>query len=127
MLEENCRAVVLQADWHKMKGRVEILPLLDLDFLLITKWEQLLLQVWVGHKKTVGSFNSRLMRNGSSPQEACEEAIRRIITKHERKPDSQVGFVAINIAGEKGAYSINRLYTYYESGKAINVSAASVY
>ena len=65
----------------------------------------------------------------SSPQEACEEAIRRIITKHERKPDFQVGFVAINIAGEKGAYSINKgfSYTYYKSGKAINISAASVY
>ncbi len=34
--------------------------------------------------KIVGSFLIvELMRNRSSPQEACEEAIRRIITKHE--------------------------------------------
>jgi len=40
-----------------------------------------------------------------------------------------VGFIAINIAGEKGAYSIHKgfSYTYYHSGKAINVPSASVY
>lgn len=51
-----------------------------------------------------------LMRNGLSPQEACEEAVRRIMHKiqvRKKKPsDFQVGFIALNKQGEYGAYCI---------------------
>ena len=79
--------------------------------------------------------SGQLMEGGTSALEAVvkgvavEEAIQRILSKQARKPDFQVGFIAINIAGEKGAYSIHKgfSYTYYHSGKAINVPSASVY
>ena len=64
--------------------------------------------------KTVGSFLIvELMRQGKSPQEACEEAIGRIVNK----PNSdfknfQVGYIAVNKQGETGAYSIHEGYSY---------------
>jgi N4-(beta-N-acetylglucosaminyl)-L-asparaginase len=70
--------------------------------------------------RTCGSFLVvELMRNGSTPQEACEEAVRRIQKKHSNFKDFQVGFLAINKAGEVGAYSVQPGFTYalYKNGK----------
>jgi isoaspartyl peptidase/L-asparaginase-like protein (Ntn-hydrolase superfamily) len=51
-----------------------------------------------------------LMRQGKSPQAACEEAVARIIklTKQRKKDlkDIQVGFIALNKSGLHGAYCI---------------------
>jgi N4-(beta-N-acetylglucosaminyl)-L-asparaginase len=51
-----------------------------------------------------------LMRQGKSPQKACEEAVSRIVklTKNRNKnlKDIQVGFIALNKKGEYGAYCI---------------------
>lgn len=47
-----------------------------------------------------------LMRNGKSPQQACEEAVNRIVKKHKSIENLQVGFLAINKQGEVGAFSI---------------------
>ena len=59
--------------------------------------------------KTVGSFLIvELMRQGKSPQEACEEAIGRIIKKSPNFKDFQVGYIAVNKKGEIGAYSIHK-------------------
>ena len=74
--------------------------------------------------KTVGSFLVvELMRQGKSPQEACEEAINRIVTK----PDSdfknfQVGYIAVNKNGETGSYSIHKDFsmTKYQEDKNEN-------
>ena len=58
--------------------------------------------------KTVGSFLIvELMRQGRSPQQACEEAIGRIIEKSPNYQDFQVGYIAVNKKGETGAYSIH--------------------
>lgn len=59
--------------------------------------------------KVVGSFLVvELMRQGRSPQQACEEAVRRIIDNSRgRYKDFQVGFIALNKQGETGAYSIH--------------------
>jgi N4-(beta-N-acetylglucosaminyl)-L-asparaginase len=58
--------------------------------------------------KTVGSFLIvELMRNGMSPQEACEEAIGRILKKSPNYKDFQVGYIAVNKKGEVGSYSIH--------------------
>ena len=70
--------------------------------------------------KTVGSFLIvELMRQGKSPQEACEEAIRRIVNK----PGSdyknfQVGYIAVNKNGETGSYSIHQWFsiTKFQNG-----------
>jgi N4-(beta-N-acetylglucosaminyl)-L-asparaginase len=47
-----------------------------------------------------------LMRNGKTPQEACEEMINRIIQKEENIDGMQVGFIALNKNGEYGCFSI---------------------
>lgn len=51
-----------------------------------------------------------LMRQGKSPQAACEEAVARIVklTKQRNKnlKDIQVGFIALNKKGQHGAYCI---------------------
>lgn len=65
--------------------------------------------------KTLGSFLVvELMRNGATPQAACEEAVRRITAKHLQGMDKppQVGFIAINKKGEHGAYSLSEGFRY---------------
>ncbi|ASV29509.1 isoaspartyl peptidase/L-asparaginase family protein [Maribacter cobaltidurans] len=63
--------------------------------------------------RTVGSFLIvELMRQGKSPQEACEEGVKRIIAKNKDKQDFQIGFIAINKNGETGAYCIHPGFTY---------------
>jgi N4-(beta-N-acetylglucosaminyl)-L-asparaginase len=64
--------------------------------------------------RNVGSFLVvELMRQGYSPEDACKEAVMRII---KRKPATakniQVGFLAMNKKGEYGAYAIQKGFTY---------------
>ena len=62
--------------------------------------------------KTVGSYLIvELIRQGKSPQEACEQAILRIIEKTPNFEDFQVGYIAVNKKGETGAYSIHEGFT----------------
>ena len=60
-----------------------------------------------------------MMRQGATPQEACEEAINRIIKKHSNYKDFQVGILAINKKGEHGAYGIAKGFNYalYQNNK----------
>ncbi|WP_304518012.1 isoaspartyl peptidase/L-asparaginase family protein [Cecembia rubra] len=54
-----------------------------------------------------------LMRQGRSPQEACEEAVRRLIAKNAKDiKDIQAGFLAINKDGEYGAFAVHQGFTY---------------
>ncbi|WP_299017092.1 N(4)-(beta-N-acetylglucosaminyl)-L-asparaginase [uncultured Polaribacter sp.] len=64
--------------------------------------------------KTVGSFLIvELMRQGKSPQKACEEAIGRIVNKPGKDfKNFQVGYIAVNKKGETGAYSIHEWFSY---------------
>ena len=62
--------------------------------------------------KTVGSFLVvELMRQGRSPQEACEEAVHRIM---DRMPtdDLQVGYLALSRSGEVGGHAIHQGFNY---------------
>ena len=80
--------------------------------------------------KTVGSFLIvELMRQGRSPQEACEEAIQRILEKHKGKPDFQVAYLATNKKGDIGSYSIASgfSYMYYKNKINKNINSGSVY
>ena len=62
--------------------------------------------------KTLGSFLIvELMRQGMNPQEACEEAVMRIVAKEEYK-DMQVGYLAIDKTGNFGAYAIYPGFNY---------------
>ncbi|MGB5369264.1 MAG: N(4)-(beta-N-acetylglucosaminyl)-L-asparaginase [Flavobacteriaceae bacterium] len=63
--------------------------------------------------RTVGSFLIvELMRQGKSPQEACEEGVKRIIAKNGDRLDFQIGFIAINKDGQTGGYCIQPGFTY---------------
>ena len=57
-----------------------------------------------------------LMRQGKSPQKACEEAVARIVklTKNRGKElkDIQVGFIALNKKGEHGSYCVQGGFNY---------------
>ena len=53
------------------------------------------------------------MRQGLSPEDACKEAVMRIIKKKpETAKNIQVGFLAINKSGEHGAYAIQEGFSY---------------
>lgn len=74
--------------------------------------------------KTVGSFLIvELMRQGRTPQQACEEAIARIMEKQKDRRDFQVGYIAVNKKGEIGAYSIHEgfSYTIFQNGENKNI------
>jgi N4-(beta-N-acetylglucosaminyl)-L-asparaginase len=64
--------------------------------------------------RNVGSFLVvELMRQGYSPEEACKEAVMRIIKKKkDSTKDLQVGFLALNKNGEYGAYAIQQGFTF---------------
>lgn len=65
--------------------------------------------------RTVGSFLIvELMRQGKSPQEACEEGVKRIMKKNEGRKDFQIGFIAVNKKGETGGYCVHPGFTYRE-------------
>lgn len=74
--------------------------------------------------KTVGSFLIvELMRQGKTPQQACEEAIGRIIKKTPDYKDFQVGYIAVNKKGETGYYAIHDGFwvTRYQNDKNENI------
>ena len=80
--------------------------------------------------RTVGSFLIvELMRQGKSPQEACEEGVKRIMKKNEGRKDFQIGFLAINKQGETGAYCVHPGFSYrkYDSSGHENVDSESFY
>jgi N4-(beta-N-acetylglucosaminyl)-L-asparaginase len=64
--------------------------------------------------RNVGSFLVvELMRQGYSPENACKEAVLRIIKKKpETAKNIQVGFLAINKKGEHGAFAIQKGFSY---------------
>jgi isoaspartyl peptidase/L-asparaginase-like protein (Ntn-hydrolase superfamily) len=52
-----------------------------------------------------------LMRQGYSPQEACEVAVKRI-SKQKNARDIQIGFLALGKSGEVGAYALQSGFDY---------------
>lgn len=67
--------------------------------------------------RTVGShLVVELMRQGYTPQKACEEAVKRIVkfTYNRKKTleNIQVGFIALNKRGEYGAFCIHGGFNY---------------
>ncbi len=62
--------------------------------------------------KTLGSFLIvEFMRQGMSPQQACEAAIMRIVKRYKYQ-EFQVGYLALNKKGEYGAYSIQKGFNF---------------
>ena len=116
---------------YKMKGRVGDSPIIG-SGLFIDNNVGAAVATGLGEEviKTVGSFLIvELIRQGKSPQEACEEAIKRILTKQKEKPSFQVAYIATNKKGELGAFSIHKgfSYTIYKNQKSQNIDAKSIY
>ncbi len=68
--------------------------------------------------RTVGSFLIvEKMREGMSPQQACEYVVRRLIEKNKNimKEPYQAAFIALNKKGEIGAYSVRKGFDYVVS------------
>lgn len=78
--------------------------------------------------KSLGSFLIvEFMRQGKSPQEACEATIKRIAGKMDVS-EFQVGFLAIDKKGNTGAYSVHPefLYTVHTNKKETIYDAGSL-
>ncbi len=57
--------------------------------------------------KTVGSFLIvELMRQGLSPNDACREGVERIVSKNPQWRKMQVGYLALDRAGNVGSYAL---------------------
>jgi N4-(beta-N-acetylglucosaminyl)-L-asparaginase len=78
---------------------------------------------------TLGSFLIvELMRNGATPQQACEEAIDRIVKKYKNwiaEDQLQVGYLGLNLNGDYGYYSIRKGYSVAVAQKDENVNLKS--
>ena len=79
--------------------------------------------------KTVGSFLVvELMRQGKSPQEACEEAIGRIVNKpNSDYKNFQVGYIAVNKQGETGSFAIHQWFSMTKYQNGVNEQIQSDY
>lgn len=63
--------------------------------------------------RNAGSFLVvELMRQGRTPDEACREAVRRIARRKKSAGEIQVGFLALNRAGEVGAWALQPGFSY---------------
>jgi len=116
---------------YKMKGRVGDSPIIG-SGLYVDNTIGAAVATGLGEEviKTVGSFLIvELMKQGKNPQEACEEAIKRILEKQREKPNFQVAYLATNRKGEIGAYSIHKgfSYTLYKNKTCLNVDSKSYF
>ncbi len=68
-----------------------------------------------------------LMRNGRTPQEACKEAVQRIIKMNKNIDQIQVGFLAMNKNGETGAYAVYEGFNYALRSKDENRMVDAAY
>lgn len=112
---------------YKMKGRVGDSPIIG-SGLFIDNEVGGAVATGMGEEvlKTVGSFLIvELMRNGMSPQAACEEAIKRITKKGPRYKDFQIAYIAMNKAGDVGSFCIHEGFTMmkYQNQENINVKS----
>ena len=101
---------------YKMKGRVGDSPIIGSGLFIDNKIGGAV-ATGLGEEvvKTVGSFLVvELMRQGLSPQEACEKAIKRIVSNNSQKNKFQVAYIAMNKKGEVGSYSIEPGFSYMD-------------
>jgi N4-(beta-N-acetylglucosaminyl)-L-asparaginase len=76
--------------------------------------------------KICGSFLIvELMRQGKTPQEACEEAVKRLISKNKNINDLQAGFLAINKDGQVGAYAVHPGFNFAQGTLSSNIMVDS--
>jgi len=114
---------------YKMHGRVGDSPIIGAG-LFVDNEIGAAVATGMGEEvlKTLGSFLIvELMRQGRTPQEACEEGIRRIAARKGKDvSDLQIGYLAINKAGNVGAHCIHPGFNYaiYSEGKNKMIDAS---
>jgi N4-(beta-N-acetylglucosaminyl)-L-asparaginase len=100
---------------YKMRGRVGDSPIIGAA-LFVDNEIGAATSTGVGEEviRIVGShLVVELMRQGNSPQQACEKAVERIVKNQpEKSKEIQVGFLALNKNGEYGAYALLKGFTY---------------
>ncbi len=98
---------------YKMAGRVGDSPIIGAGLFVDneiggatgTGWGELAL-------RTLGSFLIvEQMRNGKSPQKACEIAVKRIVDKY--GTDNQMCYIAADKKGRIGAFSVQKGFEYF--------------
>ena len=100
---------------YKMHGRVGDSPIIGAA-LFVDNEIGAATSTGVGEEviRIVGShLVVELMRQGNSPQQACELAVARIVKNQPQKSkEIQVGFLALNKNGEYVAYALQKGFTY---------------
>ena len=100
---------------YKMHGRVGDSPIIGAA-LFVDNEIGAATSTGVGEEviRIVGShLVVELMRQGNTPQQACELAVARIVKNQPQKSkEIQVGFLALNKNGEYGAYALQKGFTY---------------
>ena len=107
---------------YKMRGRVGDSPIIGSGLFIDNKIGGAV-ATGLGEEvvKTVGSFLVvELMRQGKSPQEACETAVKRIVSSNSQENKFQVAYIAMNKDGDVGSYSIEPGFTYMDYFKGEN-------
>jgi len=116
---------------YKMHGRVGDSPIIGAG-LYVDNEIGAATSTGVGEEviRIVGShLVVELMRNGKSPEDACREAVERIVQRNpEKTKDIQVGFIALNKNGEYGGFSLQPGFVYSVNSKTVtNVFPAKSY
>lgn len=100
---------------YKMRGRVGDSPVIGAG-LFVDNEIGAATSTGVGEEviRCVGShLVVELMRHGYTPENACKEAVMRIVRKSPAKSkEIQVGFLAINKKGEYGAYALQKGFSF---------------
>ncbi|MBN8653006.1 MAG: N(4)-(beta-N-acetylglucosaminyl)-L-asparaginase [Cytophagales bacterium] len=100
---------------YKMHGRVGDSPIIGAA-LFVDNEIGAATSTGVGEEviRIVGShLVVELMRQGNSPQQACELAVARIVKNQPQKSkEIQVGFLALSKNGEYGAFALQKGFTY---------------
>jgi len=100
---------------YKMRGRVGDSPIIGAG-LYVDNEIGAATSTGVGEEvvRICGSHTvTELMRQGYKPEEACKKAVQRIISMRGNKAkELQIGFIAINKAGQFGGYSMQKGFTY---------------
>jgi len=99
----------------KMRGRVGDSPIIGAG-LYVDNDVGAATSTGVGEEviRNAGSFLVvELMRQGRSPEDACRQAVERILHRKKARPsDFQVGFLALGKSGEIGAWAVQKGFTY---------------
>jgi isoaspartyl peptidase/L-asparaginase-like protein (Ntn-hydrolase superfamily) len=100
----------------KWKGRVGDSPMIGAG-LYLDKYVGAATGTGVGERaiEVCASFAIvEFMRNGDSPQKACEKLIKRVYERNQPNADFQLGFIAMNTNGETGAAGMQPGFEYSE-------------